>query len=221
MRQRRESMQGTKAAPRALRRRLAGHLSLLACTLGLLAFFGGAQAASAEEPLEKIKSAGGRENPAGFLASKKQEAGLWTAAIDVSAGGPQQESDGLASFGIPYPEETTLKLTYRNEPESLMPKAPCLGSVNEPTAEPGNVCFYRGSGVPKEPTDVKAKFTGFVTAFGERKASGETLSKEGSGTARNGIGISFRTEEFIDAAPITVKEAAHLTARGSWAVTAP
>ena len=48
MRQRREAMPGTKnAEPRAIRRRLTGRISLLASTLGLLVFFGSAQAASA------------------------------------------------------------------------------------------------------------------------------------------------------------------------------
>jgi hypothetical protein len=44
MRQHSEAMQGTKAPPQALRRRLAARLSLLASTLGLLVFCGSAAA---------------------------------------------------------------------------------------------------------------------------------------------------------------------------------
>src|ERR1700730_9031762 len=131
------------------------------------------------------------------LKAKAQESGTWSVDIQGSAGDPQAESDGVVSFNPQYPAETSsgLKVTYRNEPESLSPKTPCLGSVNEPTAEPGNLCVYRGSGIPKEPTDTDAKFIGFATPFGEQVANGGALSPE-SDQGRTGMLVQFRTNKF-------------------------
>ena len=42
--------------------------------------------------------------------------------------------------------------TYRNEPESAREIKPCLGSPDEPTAEPGNLCVYRAPLLAEEPT---------------------------------------------------------------------
>jgi hypothetical protein len=69
-----------------------------------------------------------------------------------------------------------VKVTYRNEPESVLAIKHCLGSPDEPTAEPGNLCLYRGAGTPKEPTHKNAKFVHFVSPFGEEFNSGTTLT---------------------------------------------
>src|SRR5262249_43796638 len=81
------------------------------------------------------------------LAANEEVSGTWSVPIAVPAGGPQDQAIGPVSMPCEYPEEpATETVTYRNEPESLAPKAPCLGSPNEPTAEPGNLCVYRGVG---------------------------------------------------------------------------
>ena len=151
------------------------------------------------------------------LGVNEEITGVWSAHIAVSSAGPQAESDGALTMPCEYGlEPKTETVTYRNDPESLAPKAPCLGSVNEPTAQPGNLCAYRGSGVAKEPTDKDAKFIGFDTPFGEEVANGTLLNKE-TDPGRQGMLLVFRTTQFA-AAPVTVTESALLDARGSYAV---
>jgi hypothetical protein len=124
------------------------------------------------------------------------------------------------SFPCEYPGEPhSLKLQYKPESENGLVKAPCLGSTNEPDAEPGNLCVTRGSGNPKEATDKSAAFVGFTTAFGEQKKAGETLSAA-TDLGRVGMLIQFRTTTFEEAAPKTVPAEARLNAKGSWAVRA-
>ena len=134
--------------------------------------------------------------------------------------GPQGEADGTASFPCEYPEEpATLKVTYKDEAENTTVKAPCLGSTNEPDAEPGNLCATRGSGIPKEPTDGEVKFIQFTTPFGEEFKSGTSLSSE-SDQGRVGMLLQFRTTKFNAAGTETIPTAIHFQAKGSWAVRA-
>ena len=151
------------------------------------------------------------------LGVNEEVTGGWSAHIAVGVGDPQAESDGVISMPCEYGiEPKTEKVTYRTEPESLAPKAPCLGSVNEPTAQPGNLCAYRGSGKAKEPQDKEAKFVAFDTPFGEEFANGAELNKETS-QGRTSMFIVFRTTTFTEPTT-TVPAAAFLDARGSWAV---
>jgi hypothetical protein len=97
------------------------------------------------------------------------ETGTWGATINVSDGGPQEQAYGVISLPIPYPEEPASEtVTVRDESESLSPKDPCVGEVNDPTAEKGNLCIYTGSGLPHETTDKDAKYTGITNPFGEQ-----------------------------------------------------
>jgi hypothetical protein len=90
--------------------------------------------------------------------------------------------------------------------------------VNEPVAEPGNLCVYRGGAGfgSKENEDKNAKFVQFEDFFGE------TVTETGEGNSGAlGILIIFRTNEFgVEGAHLTLAKEAELTAAGSWAVTA-
>jgi hypothetical protein len=154
----------------------------------------------------------------GRLSSKKSESSGWSATISVPVGGPQTQADGVVSFPIPLAKGEKVKFTYRNEREALGPTAPCLGSVNEPVAEPGNLCVYRGGAGygSKENEDANAKFVQFEDFFGE------TVNETGEGNSGDlGVLIIFRTNEFgKEGAHLTLAKEAHLTASGSWGVTA-
>ena len=154
----------------------------------------------------------------GRLAPKKSESGGWSATISVPSGGPQTQADGVVSFPTPLPRGEKVKFTYRNEREALEPKAPCLGSVNEPVAEPGNLCVYRGGAGfgSKENEDRNTKFVQFEDFFGE------TIRETGEANSGDlGVLIIFRTNEFgVEGAHLTLAKEAELTAAGSWAVTA-
>jgi hypothetical protein len=168
-------------------------------------------------------SPGGSSQPSpegkGTLASKRSESGIWSATISEAAGAPQTQADGVVSLPIPLAEEEKIIVTYRNEAQALQPTAPCLGSPDEPVAEPGNLCVYRGSGFgSKEIEDKNAKFFDFQDAFGHGIASG--TATEGV-AGHTGILIVFRTNEFNAAGnPVTLAKEAHLTASGSWSLTA-
>jgi hypothetical protein len=164
-----------------------------------------------------------------FLKTKVAETGTWTAAIAVPAGGPQEQANGVVSFNPKYPlEPSTLKLKYRNETEAEAPVPPCVGSPNEPQAEKGNLCVYRGLTVAKEATGDReiiepgaevAPAGGFATPLGEFIKSGEECNKE-SGNCQLGVMVVFRTKGFVEAGTGTVTGSAYLNAWGSWAVTA-
>ena len=98
--------------------------------------------------------------------------------------------------------------------EAETPKAPCLGNVNEPTAEKANLCVYRGGNAgSKEEEDTNAKFATFE----------EPIGTESTTAGKLGALVVFRTEEGIFAVgetPITLAKPAYLVAGGSWAVTA-
>jgi hypothetical protein len=162
------------------------------------------------------------------LKTKVAETGTWTAAIAVPAGGPQEQANGVVSFHAKYPlEPSTLKLKYRNEAEALAPQLPCIGSVNEPTAEKGNLCVYRGQSAAKEtadkeiiePKDEVIPAGAFQTPSGEHILNGGECNKE-TGQCQLGVLVVFRTKGFLETGGGTVAAAASLNASGSWAVTA-
>jgi hypothetical protein len=162
------------------------------------------------------------------LKPKVAETGTWTAAIAVPAGGPQEQANGVVSFNPKYPlEPSTLKLKYRNEAEALAPQPPCIGSVNEPQAEKGNLCVYRGQTRAKEtadkeiiePKDEPIPAGAFAAPFGEFIANGGECNKE-TGQCQTGVVVVFRTKGFLETGGGTVSGFAYLNAWGSWAVTA-
>ena len=119
---------------------------------------------------------------------------------------------GVVSYAIPTAKVT--KATYRNEAQAETPVPPCLGNVNEPVAQKGNLCVYRGGNVGSNESDDKnAKFATFE----------EPIGTEGTAAGKLGALIVFRTEEGVfevNEPPITLAKPAYLDAGGSWAVTA-
>jgi hypothetical protein len=111
-------------------------------------------------------------------------------------------------------------VTYRNQTEAGSPKAPCLGSVNEPTAEPGNLCAYRGVASPKEPEDKGGSFKQFRSAFGQEFASGASTPVEGQ-LSQHGMTLVFTSNNWLATGTETLKEVVSVYAQGSYAVTAP
>lgn len=155
----------------------------------------------------------------GTLESKRSESGTWSATISEPAGAPQTQAEGSVSLPIPLSAGEKLKVVYRNEAQALEPKAPCLGSPNDPVAAPGYLCVYRAGGFgSRESEDKNAKFFDFQDALGDSIASG--TETEGA-AGRIGILIVFRTNEFnAEGNPVVLAKEARLTASGSWSVTA-
>jgi hypothetical protein len=163
-----------------------------------------------------------------FMKSKGTETGVWAASIHVAAGGVQQAANAALSYPIPLKVNAAVTVTYRTEPQSTTPSAPCLGSPDEPFAEPGNLCTYRGGAEPgtKElpgaeigNVDEHAAFSSFADALGEEIPN---LGKTGLANAGDiGINIRFRTSEFGKETPVKVAAESNLSAKGSWALTAP
>jgi hypothetical protein len=156
------------------------------------------------------------------LASGFQETGTWSVHINAPTGAFQQQYMSPISFPIRLKKGTGVTtLTYKPEPVAEEPARPCLGTVEEPTAEPGNLCVYRGSfkgGL--EAMDKNAAFFQFSTPRGENS----TLVKR---PGFLGEAIVFRSrentpvfkEEVGETEPGTITNAAYMEAFGSWAVT--
>jgi hypothetical protein len=110
------------------------------------------------------------------------------------------------------------KATYRPESLSEKPEPPCLGSVNEPVAEAGNLCVYRGGNFGSlEKQDKNAGFFGFL------QPNGNNTSVSGEAGVL-GQQIVFRSTEFKEEEPpveelAAAKSPVRLHAIGSWAVT--
>jgi hypothetical protein len=162
-----------------------------------------------------------------FLKTKVAETGGWSASISVPNGGPQQQANGIVSFSPKYPlEPSTLTLNYRNEAEAGSPTPPCLGSINEPQAEKGNLCVYRGATKGKETEDKNiTEPNAEVTPFGPfTTPHGEFIPPKGTcvaatGNCQTAVMVVFRTAQFAEPG-VTVTAASYLNAFGSWAVTA-
>jgi hypothetical protein len=159
-----------------------------------------------------------------FLKSKATETGGWSATLRAAAGTEQGQTQAAISYPFALKEKEAVKLTYRNEPQSIVPTAPCLGSTDEPFAEPGNLCTYRGgaeagskeTGSEVGNIDKNVKFTNFASAFGEEITT-TGLANAGDET----IDIVFRTAEFSKEKAIEkITLESNLNAKGSWALTA-
>jgi hypothetical protein len=159
------------------------------------------------------------------LNAKVTEQGTWSAHISVPTGGPQAEADGVVSFNPKYPKEpSTLKVKYKNEAESQVPAAPCIGSTNEPVAVKGNLCVYRGLQKGREAEDTNITEPGaeiektFATPNGEGLNNNEACNNE-TPHCSLGVLVIFRTAQFEEPR-VKVTAESYLDARGSWAVTA-
>ena len=170
------------------------------------------------------------------LPAGGQEHGVWSASLNVSGeqevafkngtavekvkvlGGAQQQTIGVVSFPVPLKEgeAKNLALKYCNEVCGETPEPPCLGSVEEPTAEEGFLCVYRGGQFGSlEKQDKNAKFFGFESPGGFSEKVGLL-----------GDLVIFRTNEFKEEQATTkekeeaehIKKESSLSAGGSWAV---
>jgi hypothetical protein len=152
------------------------------------------------------------------LPSKAQETGVWSATLLSPTKGPQTQTAGVVSYPVRLKKGAVILEKYVNEKEIETPKAPCLGSVNEPKAEPGNLCVYRGGNFGSlEEQDKNAAFAFFENPRG---ANFSTTAEAGV----LGTLILFRSTEFVEEGPPIVElKAEHspviLNANGSWAVT--
>jgi hypothetical protein len=161
-----------------------------------------------------------RETEAGKLASGKSETGTWSANLQVAAGAPQAQADGAISFPITLPAKIlAANVKYLNEKQVGEPGSipGCIGSGQEPIAEPGFLCVYQGATATVgslESEWKEAKFFGLEDPVGN-------LNMNAAGKPSGLIGelVVFRTNTFTEA-PSTIPAAASLTAAGSWAVTA-
>jgi hypothetical protein len=113
-----------------------------------------------------------------------------------------------------------MKVTYCKASLSATPGAcsGCPGIVEEPAAEEGNLCVFRGEQQGSlETADEHASFFSFENQKGESPSS-ERL------TMRQGALIIFRTEPFSTTvkhnSEAVLTTAASLNAFGSWALTA-
>jgi hypothetical protein len=181
----------------------------------------------------------------GGLASGKQESGTWSASIWAAPGTSQQQAQGVVSFPIPLKHLESVKLNYRNESESNMATAPCVGTVNEPVIQPvGNFCAYRGEGFGSKEkgsmlgnvdtnvqgltgcgtTAVPVACTGTEVGPKFESAKGEIMTEHtGEGNAGvNGLLLVFRTTKFSQEAAVALEagEEATMNAIGGWGVAA-
>ena len=229
-----------------------GHVCLAAAALGLLLFCSSAQAAEIPlltgatgptgptGPEGKTGPTGptgaggsggsgggsGRETSEGTLASGSSETGGWAASISAPSGAQQVQDEGVVSLPIKLKEYEAgegITLKYRNAEEALKPEKPCLGSVEEPIAEKGFLCAYRGGAGngSKENEDLnvtkKEPEVFFQTFFGEKITEIENVH------GNLGVDIVFRTVQFNATGtgpPATLTANSYMAAHGSWAVTA-
>jgi hypothetical protein len=149
------------------------------------------------------------------LPSKGQETGVWSVpAVTGIPGDMQVQEMGVASFPLRLKETATITAKYRNEKESEAPEPPCVGSQNEPFAEPGFLCVYRGGNFGSlESQDKNAKFFNFEKPNGQLLIPGEV--------GVLGVLIAFRSNQFTEegTTPAKLTAETYLDAGGSWAVT--
>ena len=160
------------------------------------------------------------------LRSGESETGGWAASISASSGAQQMQDEGVVSLPIKLKEYEAgegVKLKYRDAEEALKPEKPCLGSVEEPIAEKGFLCAYRGGAGngSKENEDLnvtkKEPEVFFQTFFGTKITEIENVH------GNIGVDIVFRTLQFNATGtgpPAALTANSYMAAQGSWAVTA-
>jgi hypothetical protein len=175
----------------------------------------------------------GATGPAGFgsgsckAAAGTEEKGTWSATINVSAGGPQEQVQAAISFPCEANEvvenrqgSPTRHLIYLNEKQVSEPGSVpgCNGNSNNPSAEPGNLCVYQGATAQVGSLEPEWKNAGFY------EVSDATLNI--GGKAKTGALVVFRTTEFnselgacTSAVACTIANSATLNAAGGWAFT--
>jgi hypothetical protein len=167
------------------------------------------------------------------LTKGQQIQGTWSASLAVPAAGPQIQAMAGIQFQIPVKtaQSHKLKLRYKNETQVLNPTEfpECSGNAQEPNAEEGWFCIYQGATAEFGSLSTEWKEASF---FAVENAAGETCLPAVAKTAglltckseeqfQLGGFVVFRTNTFKnDGTPVTIPNAAALTAAGSWAVRA-
>jgi len=174
----------------------------------------------------------------GTLESGRSETGSWSATSSL---GPELEpnvTEGIISFRTPLRhglgEEEVI---YINEAEtakagprrSTRIRAACGdgGTLQAPTANPGYLCVYvaledfrdrnPSGGVPTH--DVHGVQTPFIDA--EFYAIAKLKPYVTSGVSRTGAAVDFGVPDIRTEEEESADAYAHITAHGTWAVTAP
>jgi hypothetical protein len=163
--------------------------------------------------------------PTCTLASKYMETGTWSVNESAPTGAPQVQVIVPISFQVRLKKGSEVKkATYKNQLQSEQTTTPpCLGTVNEPSAEPGNLCVYSGAPLGGlEAQQANMAFFQFVEPSG---VPFTTSAKVGV----LGEGVEFRSTEnepaFKEEAPAAgesgygvITHSAYMSTLGSWAV---
>jgi hypothetical protein len=122
---------------------------------------------------------------------------------------------GNISYPVRLKKGAVVAFTYRPQEVAENPVPPCLGTVNEPTAEAGHMCVYRGA-LSFGAEEKQDKNAAFFTAL-DPKGENVTLTKK---VGLLGELLVFRSSDFTEegTTPAILKEATILSAGGSWAV---
>ena len=167
------------------------------------------------------------QEPAGkklfVLKAGQREQGTWSVFLDVPVGGHQAGPVAHISYPIYLSKEEKPTAVFRNEAQSKEPEVPCVGTTNEPEAEAGFLCVYRGGNTGwEEKEDENAKFALFFDA------QGNPQGEEGKEGSKMGELAAFRTTApaFAEGckSPVStackVTASSYLSAGGSWSVKA-
>ena len=178
--------------------------------------------------------------PDGTLASNRSETGSWAVTSSL---GPELEgftTRAMISFSPPLAHRLgEEEVTYVSEAEtkkagslrSSKIRAACgdTGTLETPTAMPGHLCVYAGledfrdrnpsGGVPTH--DVHGKQVPFIDAEFFAIVNPSYTDFATAGTNRTGAGVAFGVPDIRTAEEEAHDAFAHITASGTWAVTAP
>jgi hypothetical protein len=176
-----------------------------------------------KETIEK-----GIANATGDLCDRieptEQIQGGWSATINVSKGGQQEQTQAAISYPCKIGKLEEPKVVYLNEKQIAEGglEAECEGSGNVPLAEEGFLCIYQSATSEKgsQETEWKeAKF--FATEDLEGNLNSITPNVVGTKPSKSKIGelVVFRTTTFEAGvgAALTIPANATLNADGSWA----
>jgi hypothetical protein len=153
------------------------------------------------------------------LASNFQETGTWSVHINAPTGAWQQQYTSPISFPVRLKKGAVVKATYRNATEAEAPKAPCNGTINEPIAEVGNLCVYRGAPLGGlETADKNAAFFGFVEPNGTPFTTSKKVGFLGELVLFRSVNNSPSFKEEVGEEPGVITEGSYMEGGGSWAV---
>jgi hypothetical protein len=142
--------------------------------------------------------------------------------INAPTGAFQQQYESPISFPIRLKEGELVKANYRTaqETEASTITPPCLGSVDEPLAEPGNLCVYRGQSLGGlETQDKNAAFFGFTDPVGENSTISGHVGELGEMILFRSVHNSPSFKEEVGEEPGVITQGAFMEGGGSWAVT--